>query len=186
VKIPALKSFRAAQDVLRITHCVLLLLFLLFLFFAPSVTARAQQPTPSDDEVNAIARQLFCPVCENTPLDVCPSQACHDWRELIRQMLAEGKTPDEIKQYFVDYYGAQVLSEPPRAGLNWLAYLVPPLAFLAGLYLLLRAFRTRQMAAGGPAAGASSTSRSSSGAGSTPSAEDDYVARLEEELSRRK
>jgi hypothetical protein len=61
-------------------------------FLSVSVVS-AQQPTPSDDEVNAIARQLFCPICQNTPLDVCPTQACHDWRELIRQMLAQGKTP---------------------------------------------------------------------------------------------
>ena len=52
--------------------------------------ALAQQPTPSDDEVNAIAKQLFCPVCENTPLDVCPTQACAQWRELIREKLAAG------------------------------------------------------------------------------------------------
>jgi cytochrome c-type biogenesis protein CcmH/NrfF len=69
--------------------------FLLFFFLAATVIAflpvQAQQPIPSDDEVNAIARQLFCPICENTPLDVCPTQACHDWRELIRQMLAKAR-----------------------------------------------------------------------------------------------
>ena len=51
----------------------------------------AQGPTPTDDDVNRIAKQLFCPVCENTPLDVCPTEACRQWRELIRQMLSEGK-----------------------------------------------------------------------------------------------
>ena len=98
------------------------------LAFLSASAVSATQPTPSDDEVNAIARQLFCPICQNTPLDVCPTQACHDWRELIRQMLAEGKTPDQIKQYFVDHYGARVLSEPPQTGLNWLVYIVPPVA----------------------------------------------------------
>jgi len=87
-------------------------------------SASAQQPTPSDDEVNAIARQLFCPVCQNTPLDVCPTQACQQWRDLIRQMLAEGKSADYIKQYFVVHYGARVLAEPPRTGFNWLIYVV--------------------------------------------------------------
>jgi cytochrome c-type biogenesis protein CcmH len=104
-------------------------------------TASAQQPTPSDDEVNAIASQLYCPVCENTPLDVCPTEACHDWRELIRQMLADGKTTSEIKQYFVDHYGARVLSEPPLEGFNWLIYIVPPAAFLLGIFLLIQAFK---------------------------------------------
>jgi cytochrome c-type biogenesis protein CcmH len=138
----------------------------------------AQQPTPSDDEVNAIARQLFCPVCENTPLDVCPTQACSDWRELIRQMLAEGKTPSEIKQYFVDHYGARVLSEPPQTGLNWLVYIVPPVAFLIGVFLLFKAFRTWKRMSKQPDA--------RTVAGSAPPVGDEYASRLEEELRKRK
>jgi cytochrome c-type biogenesis protein CcmH/NrfF len=31
----------------------------------------AQGSDPTDDEVNAIASQLYCPVCENIPLDAC-------------------------------------------------------------------------------------------------------------------
>ena len=140
--------------------------------------AFAQQPTPSDDQVNAIARQLFCPVCQNTPLDVCPTEACHQWRELIRQMLAEGKSEAYIKQYFVDNYGARVLSEPPRTGFNWLIYIVPPVAFLAGAFLLYRAYRTWPR----------TQKESAPGPGPAPAsaAQDEYVNRLEEELRRRK
>ena len=63
----------------------------------------AQGPTPTDDEVNRIAKQFYCPVCESTPLDVCPTEACRQWRELIRSMLADGKSEEEIKQYFCDH-----------------------------------------------------------------------------------
>ena len=104
-------------------------------------TVSAQGSTPTDDDVNAIARQLFCPVCENTPLDVCPTQACKEWREEIRSMLADGKSEAEIKQYFVDYYGARVLAEPPRTGFNWLVYVVPPIVIVAGVFVLFRALR---------------------------------------------
>ena len=101
----------------------------------------AQGPTPTDDDVNRIAKQLFCPVCENTPLDVCPTEACRQWRELIRQMLSEGKTEQEIKDYFVLNYGARVLSEPPRSGFNWLVYVIPPMVIVAGVFILFRAMR---------------------------------------------
>jgi cytochrome c-type biogenesis protein CcmH len=92
----------------------------------------AQGQPPTDNDVNAIAGQLYCPVCENTPLDVCPTQACAQWRDLIRLMLSQGKSEAEIKQYFVDNYGARVLNEPPREGINWLAYIVPPVVILLG------------------------------------------------------
>ena len=102
-----MKPFTAS----RITYYVsrfTFYVFLLLLILATAKTALAQQPTPSDDDINAIARQLYCPVCENTPLDVCPTQACAQWRALIRQMLAEGKSSDEIKQYFVENYGGWI------------------------------------------------------------------------------
>ena len=150
-------------------------LFLLALIAAGlwAGAAGAQQATPSDDEVNRIAKQLFCPVCENTPLDVCPTQACAQWRDLIRQMLAEGRTENEIKQYFVDNYGARVLSEPPREGLNWLVYLVPPIAIALGAFALYRALVMMRKPA---------TAEIESPAAET----DEYVARLEEELKKRK
>src|SRR5512145_724720 len=98
--------------------------------FATSVFA--QDGTPTDDEVNRIAKQLYCPVCESTPLDVCPTEACRQWRDLIRTMLAEGKSEEEIKQYFVAQYGIRVLAEPP----NRLAtYLIPTIAILLGAFL---------------------------------------------------
>ncbi len=99
--------------------------------------AVAQNPTPTDDQVNQIAHQLYCPVCENTPLDVCPTEACRQWRDLIRQKLSQGWTEDQIKQYFVEQYGARVLAEPPAAGLNWLVYVLPPIIILAGAVILL-------------------------------------------------
>jgi cytochrome c-type biogenesis protein CcmH len=144
-----------------------------------SGVAFAQAPTPTDDEVNAIAKQLYCPVCENTPLDVCPTEACRQWRDLIRQQLSEGWTEDHIKQYFVENYGARVLAEPPRQGLNWLVYLLPPLIILAGAFLLFRSLRewTKPQAASANPGSAGSDASSS---------KDEYVSRLEEELKKRK
>ena len=87
----------------------LALFFALLFGFLVSSVVSAQQPTPSDDQVNAIARQLYCPVCENIPLDVCPTTACAKWRELIRQKLSDGWNEQQIKDYFVNQYGASVL-----------------------------------------------------------------------------
>lgn len=120
---------------------ILLLTLLVISLWSLIRSVSAQGGTPTDDEVNRIARQLYCPVCENTPLDVCPTEACRQWRELIRQMLAEGKSEAEIKQYFVEHYGARVLSEPPRQGFNWIVYLAPPLLILGGVILLFRTLR---------------------------------------------
>ena len=146
-------------------------------------TVSAQGSTPTDDEVNAIAKQLYCPVCENTPLDVCPTQACKEWREEIRGMLADGRSEAEIKQHFVDYYGARVLAEPPRTGFNWLVYVVPPIAIVAGIFVLFRALRAWSQVSTSSPQGKTAAAIDQNDASSA--SDDEYIARMEEELKKR-
>ncbi len=160
---------------LRLTFSTLVLVFAIAVLPIIAVSAQESNPDqPTDDEVNAIAKQLYCPVCENIPLDVCGTQACAQWRELIREKLAEGWTEAEIKTYFSNQYGDRVLAAPPARGLNWLVYIIPPLVFIVGAFFLYRGFSAWRQMADEP------------GEGSTmevePEVQDDYLARLEEEL----
>jgi len=152
------------------------LVFLIVLAGLMAAPALAQGQPPTDDEVNAIARELYCPVCENTPLDVCPTQACAQWRDLIRLKLSQGESEQQIKQYFVDNYGARVLNEPPREGLNWLAYIVPPLVILIGAFFLVRALQAWKKPVAVPPVDAPPAAAPA----------DDYIARLEDEVRRKK
>ncbi len=137
--------------------------------------ALAQETVPSDDEVNAIAKEIYCPVCENTPLDVCPTQVCSQWRELIREQLAMGWSDLQIRQYFVNQYGDRVLATPPARGFNWLVYILPPLAILAGVFVLVRTIRNWKK----PLTDIDVETAVTIEEG------DEYVARLEQELRNR-
>jgi len=177
----------------RIKTILLSLLWLaiiLFVFFIMVSNVFAQEPTPvdtsgiTDDQVNAIAKQLYCPVCENIPLDVCPTQACAQWRDLIREKLALGWSEKQIKNYFVEQYGERVLGAPPVKGINWFVYIIPPLAILAGGFILYKALRTRKPV---ESQGATPDSHASTvepdQTGEQPS--EAYVKRLEDELRKR-
>lgn len=153
------------------------------LFNAPVVAAQnvatptppTPTPTPvrvvSDDEVNVVARELYCPVCSNVPLDVCSTQACADWREVIRQKLAEGKSAEQIKMYFAQRYGDRVLPVPP----NPLIYIIPGVILLIGALGVARAFFWR-----------GSPSQPLAPKPVDLPANDPYIARLEAELEKRK
>ena len=164
------------QQVINTDKYLLALLIAFVFTFAFSNLVSAQGPTPTDDEVNRIAKQLFCPVCESTPLDVCPTEACRQWRDLIRTMLADGKSEAEIKQYFVAQYGDRVLAEPPN---RLVSYLVPAVAILLGIILLARGFQLWLKPS--PAVNETPIDKN---AGTPPA--DPYVARLEEELKKQK
>jgi cytochrome c-type biogenesis protein CcmH len=154
----------------------LAILIAFVLTLVSQTVAVAQGPTPTDDEVNRIAKQMYCPVCENTPLDVCPTEACRQWRDLIRTMLAEGKGEEEIKQYFVAQYGIRVLAEPPN---RLTTYLIPTIAILLGALLLFRGF---QMWMKPSTTGVDAVETESK----AKPVQDPYIARLEEELKKQK
>ncbi len=120
--------------------------FLLIILFAFGILvghAAAQggdPPTPSPDEVNAIAHNLYCPVCANVPLDVCGTAACAQWRQQISDLLVQGYSEQQVYDYFAQQYGQGVLAAPPARGLNWLIYLLPPAAILLAAFFLWRGF----------------------------------------------
>jgi len=128
---------------------ILFLLILLASFFIVAVAyAQGGGPNyPTEDEVLTIAKKLYCPVCPNTPLDVCETQACQDWRAQIRDQLSAGWTEDQIINYFVNQYGERVLAEPQRSGFTSLVWLLPVIAVLLGLwvaYEILKGWRSGQ------------------------------------------
>ena len=142
---------------LRTKLTILLLTVLASLLIVSEVYAQDGGPdTPSDNDVNRVAKQLYCPVCPNTPLDVCETKACEDWRAQIRDQLAEGWTDQQIIDYFVAQYGERVLAEPQRKGFTSLVWFLPFIAVLVGLavvYEILRNWRKQKpvLAAAGPA-----------------------------------
>jgi len=155
---------------------------LLALVLMGSAAAQTAQPGTvniTDDQVNAVAHELYCPVCENIPLDVCPTQACAQWRDLIRQQLAQGMTKQQIKDYFAKQYGDRVLDQPPQQGLNWIVYILPIVMLAAGAVLVFRVLRSGRNPLA-PQAGQPLTAPPAAGA------DDPYTRRLEEELKKRK
>ena len=105
----------------------------------------------TDDEVNAIAKELYCPVCPNTPLDVCETQACKDWRAQIKDQLSQGWSKEQIVAYFVSQYGERVLGEPQRRGFTSMVWFLPLIGVGLGagvVVVILKNWRTSAPAGG--------------------------------------
>lgn len=141
---------------LRLTLYTVLTLLLLIV---PSTLA---QEDVTDDEVNDVAKGLYCPVCESTPLDACPTQACADWRELIKEQLASGMSKQEIFEYFSVQYGDGVLAEPPRRGFSLVLWIAPIVAVLLGGVVFVNMMRGLKEAPAAPMTAGRQTAVSSS------------------------
>jgi cytochrome c-type biogenesis protein CcmH len=125
----------------KIKHPILLILFVLLLSLLTATVVYAQDGGPSDDDVLRVAKQLYCPVCPNTPLDVCETKACQDWRAQIRDELSQGWTDQQIIDYFVTQYGERVLAEPQRKGFTSLVWFLPVIVVLLGIGIVYEVLR---------------------------------------------
>lgn len=112
-----------------------------------TVTAvSAAQPRTLDDRTLEVARQLQCPVCTGESVADSPSLAAADMRRLIRQQLAEGKSEQQVIEYFRTVYGDTILESPPKSGFTSLIWLTPLLMLLAGgvvVWTLAREWRAQ-------------------------------------------
>jgi cytochrome c-type biogenesis protein CcmH len=120
----------------------LVLFAILLLITAPTAIAPTRPPVANlDDATMRVAQSLYCPVCPGVPLDVCDTQACQQWRALIREKLGAGETPEQIQQYFVSQYGERVLGAPTPEGFNLTIYVAPVVSIVLGVGILLLAAR---------------------------------------------
>lgn len=90
-----------------------------------------------------LEKQLMCVTCK-IPLVEARSPQAESERNLIRQLIREGKSEAQIKRQLVAEYGSPVLALPSASGFNLLVYLVPGLAVVAAALLLYAALRRWQ------------------------------------------
>ena len=86
-----------------------------------------------EEQTQLLAAELRCPVCQNLSVGDSPSEMANQMRELVREKLKNGESPEQIRAYFVSRYGEWILLAPKRQGFNWVAWLLPFGAILGGV-----------------------------------------------------
>ena len=112
------------------------LIGVLFLAVSPQLRAQAND-TSLEARTSAIASTLRCPVCQGESIQDSPSELSQQMRAVVRDQLRAGKTPDEVRAYFVSRYGEWILLQPKMTGLNILLYVLPVVLVVGGLILIV-------------------------------------------------
>jgi cytochrome c-type biogenesis protein CcmH len=87
-------------------------------------------------QVREISAKLRCPTCRALSILDSPSGLAEEMRDLVRDQLRAGKTPDEITAYFVERYGEGILLEPTKKGFNWTVWMLPVLLLAGGVFFV--------------------------------------------------
>ena len=127
-----------------------------------------------------VAGELMSPACPGRTLLNCTSSQAEQWRELIRQKLAQGESKEQILRYFVDIGGEGILAAPPKQGFALTAWLLPLFVMVngAGLIVIL----TRRWAQRPPPAEIHSVTDHKAAASPSHARSDPYLDRLHREL----
>ena len=90
----------------------------------------------SDPKYLETASALRCPMC--TGLSVLDSDAgfSKQIKNEVAEQVKNGKTKDEILDFFVKRYGPWILREPPRTGFGLIAWIVPSSLLIFGPVLI--------------------------------------------------
>jgi cytochrome c-type biogenesis protein CcmH len=102
---------------------------------------QAQADSLLEVRTSEVASQLRCPVCQGLSIQESPSDLSQQMRAIVRDQLRAGRTPEEVKAYFVSKYGEWILLEPKPRGFNLLVYALPALLVLGGLGVIVVAVR---------------------------------------------
>jgi len=152
-----------------------LIALLAMLALAPS--ALAVQPKAS---FNDVEDEVMCDTC-NVPLNIADSDRAEQERQVIRKLIAQGLTKDQIKDRLKAQYGPAILATPQDSGFSLAVWWVPVaivLALLALIAALLPRWRNRPP----PDGGDGGDDGDDPGAGRELSASD--ARRLEQDLAR--
>lgn len=138
----------------RFAAIAAVLLALLSLAVSPAVAQTQTQQTPKTS-LYEVETQVMCVTCR-TSLAVAGGPQAERQKDLIKRLIAEGKTTEEIKDELVLEYGEAVLALPDESGFNLAVYLVPiavvVLALALAAIFLPRWRRHARAMAGAPSA----------------------------------
>jgi cytochrome c-type biogenesis protein CcmH len=91
-----------------------------------------------DLQVREVAKTLRCTICQNESVWESQAELAQQMRDLIRERLLKGESPDQVRAYFLSRYGDYILLTPRKTGMNWILWAGPFVLLAAGGILLYR------------------------------------------------
>ena len=126
----------------------------MLLCYTPALADSLMPPAPlsytqlADPRQEAAAKALMetlrCLVCQGQSIADSDAELAGDMRALVRERIARGEQPDDIRAWLVQRYGNWVSYAPPVEPATWLLWVAPALLIGAGMWVARGSFRRRR------------------------------------------
>lgn len=128
------------------------LVLLILCFTAPIAAQTGLPPAPyadrqlDDPKQEAAARDLMeelrCLKCQSQSIADSNAPMAGDMRSQVRERIAAGETPEQVRGWLIERYGNWVSYNPPIASaVTWPLWIAPIILLLAALWLARGRFR---------------------------------------------
>ena len=144
-KTPAFAGMTSGRMAARAVLTLLLTLAISPAFAQPAKPEAPPQFTSTAEEkrFHALVSELRCVMCQNQSLADSNAQIARDLRDEVLELMRQGKTDAEIKDFLVARYGEFVLYRPQVESSTWLLWFGPALVLLAGGFIVAGLVRRR-------------------------------------------
>lgn len=138
---------------------------------------QGQDPLDAEREarVQRIGKLLRCAVCQGVSIADSPASMARAQLDKVRELVVEGKSDDEIFDYFVARYGEWALMEPRKSGVTLGLWVGPLLLLAIGIFLVWMNTSKNAVPAQPAVAAAPETEKP---------AEDEYLAKVRADLEK--
>lgn len=123
------------------------LLLWLVLAIAPAFAIDPVPPLPNEgDQARylALTRELRCLKCQGETVADTPAMFAVDIRRKVREMIVDGSSDEQIRQYMVDRYGEVILLRPRWSAHNAWLWMAPGIFLLLGAVVAWRVLQQRR------------------------------------------
>lgn len=123
----------------------LLALIALALAIAPALGQDyAEESLPDPQQERAAVRlmdEIRCVVCQGQPISGSNADLAADMRRTVRERIASGDSPEEVRAWLISRYGDWVSFKPQVKPATLPLWLIPLVALLLGAWLVSRRLR---------------------------------------------
>ena len=110
-----------------------------FIFFSKFIFAAEKTVDP-----NLIHKNLRCLVCQGQSISDSNSDFAQTIKLVVKDLIDDGKTEDEIYTFMSDKYGEWIVFKPQLSPQNSLLWILPYIALIFGGFLIFTLVKKRQ------------------------------------------
>lgn len=130
------------QVILKGLYSCLIACFLTGMLWAVAVDEKPLDDPAKEAMARVLMKDIRCLVCQNQSIEDSNADLAKDLRQIVRERIALGDSPDNVRSYLVDRYGDWVLLEPPVKSSTYFLW-ASPFIFLCAVGAMLFARRTK-------------------------------------------